>query len=172
MFWKANSTLLASKADVSMNERLFSPRQDQQSQPDTMSTLTGKLLGFLCGHSAQVSQITLVSNQHDDNVCIGMISKLFQPSRDIVVGLVFADVVDEQSTNSASVVGRCDGTVSFLTGSIPYLSLDCFGVNLDGSGREFDADGGFRIEIEFVARETAEKIGLSNARVSDQDHLE
>jgi hypothetical protein len=25
MFWNANSTLLASKADVSMNERLFSP---------------------------------------------------------------------------------------------------------------------------------------------------
>ena len=29
MFWKASSTLLASKADVSMNDRLFSPRQSR-----------------------------------------------------------------------------------------------------------------------------------------------
>lgn len=27
MFWKASSTLLASKADVSMKERLFSPAE-------------------------------------------------------------------------------------------------------------------------------------------------
>jgi hypothetical protein len=52
MFWKASSTLLASKADVSMKERLFSPSSCQSPHPDTFkqAALTGKLLRLLCGH--------------------------------------------------------------------------------------------------------------------------
>lgn len=66
--------------------------------------LTGKLFGLLGGYSAQVSQIGLVSNEHDDNVTIGMVSELFEPSGDILVCLVLADVVDEQGTNGTTVV--------------------------------------------------------------------
>lgn len=38
-------------------------------------------------------QIALVPHQHDHNVLIGMISKLFQPSRDVLKGLMFRYVV-------------------------------------------------------------------------------
>jgi len=35
---------------------------------------TGKRLGLLRGDGSQVSQIALVSNQHNDNVGIGVVS--------------------------------------------------------------------------------------------------
>jgi hypothetical protein len=77
MFWNASSTLLASRAEVSIKERLFSP--GQQCQRPTLSDLsitkrlTGKLLGLLGRHSPQMPQITLVSDQHNNNVTVSMI---------------------------------------------------------------------------------------------------
>ena len=64
-------------------------------------------------------QIALVANQHDDDVGVGVIPKLLKPSRDVLVSLVLADIVDEERTDSPSVVGRGDGAISLLTGSIP-----------------------------------------------------
>lgn len=90
-----------------------------------------------------MSQIAFVSDQHNDDVGIRMIPKLFQPPSNIIVCLVFADIVDEQCTNSTPVVGGRNGTISLLACSIPDLSLDGFGVDLDRSRREFDTDRGF-----------------------------
>ena len=42
-----------------------------------------------------MSQIALISNQHDDNVTIRMVPQLFQPPRNIVVRLMLADIVDK-----------------------------------------------------------------------------
>lgn len=64
MFWKASSTLLASRAEVSMKERLFSPAATSASVSLFQlhsGIRTGKLLGFLCRHRSQMSQIALVS---------------------------------------------------------------------------------------------------------------
>lgn len=102
--------------------------------------LTGKLLSLLGGHSAQVSQIGLVSNQHDDNVTVGMVSQLFEPSGDVLVCLVLADVVNEQGTNGAAVVGRGNGAVTLLASGIPDLGLDCLVVDLDAARSKFDTD--------------------------------
>lgn len=88
-----------------------------------------------------MSQIGLVSDQHDDNVTVGMVSQLLEPSSDVLVCLVLADVVDEQGTDSAAVVGRSDGTVAFLASSIPDLSLDGLVVDLDAACSELDTDG-------------------------------
>ena len=147
MFWKASSTLLASRAEVSMNERLFSPSERKKplagrwQMDKSYRRLTGKLLGLFGRHSAQVSQIGLVSNQHDDNVTVGMVSQLLEPSSDVLVCLVLADVVNEQGTDSAAVVGRSDGTVAFLASGIPDLSLDGLVVDLDAACSELDTDG-------------------------------
>jgi hypothetical protein len=86
-------------------------------------------------------QIALVTHQHDDDVSISVVSEFLQPSRDVLVCLVFADVVDEEGTNSASIVGRRNGTVPFLARSIPDLCLDRLGVDLDRPRSELDADG-------------------------------
>jgi len=52
-----------------------------------------KRLGFIGGHSSQVSQVTLIANQHDHNVWIGVIPELAQPPLHILVGEVLRNVV-------------------------------------------------------------------------------
>ena len=171
MFWKASSTLLASKADVSMNERLFSPRgwlsaavhrATYTAASRESDVRTRKLFGLLGGHCPQMPQIALVSNQHDDDVRVGMVAQLPQPPCDVLVGLVLADVVDEQRSHGATVVGRCDGAVALLAGCVPNLCLDRLGVHLDGAGRELDADGRLGVEVELVAGESAQQVGFTD----------
>ena len=99
-----------------------------------------------------------------------MISQLLQPSRDVLVGLVFADIIDEQSANSTSIISGCDSSISLLPCGIPDLCLDCLCVYLDRPGRELYTDCGLGVEIEFVACESAQQVGFSDTRVSDQDH--
>ena len=124
------------------------------------------------GHSPKVPQIALVSHQHDDNVCVGMIAELFQPACDVLVGLVLGDVVDKEGADCATVVGAGDGAVTLLAGRIPDLRLDGLVVDLDAASGEFDADGGLAVEVEFVAGETREKVGFTNTGVSNEDNLE
>jgi hypothetical protein len=112
-------------------------------------------------------QIALISNQHNHNIAVRMIPQLLQPSRHILVGLVLADIVDEQSADGAAIVRGGDGAVAFLAGRVPDLGFDCFGVDLDGASGELDADGRLGVEVELVAREAAEEVGLSDAGVSD-----
>lgn len=113
-------------------------------------------------------QIALVSDQHDDDVGIGVISKLLQPSRNVLVGLVLADVVDEEGADRAPVVGRGDGAVSLLTGGIPNLRLDGLGIDLDGSGGELDADSRLGVQVELISGESTQQVGFSDTRVSNQ----
>lgn len=108
--------------------------------PERNRPRTGKLLRILCGHSPQMPQIALVSDQHDNNVRVRVIAQLLQPPVDIIVGLVLADIVDQESTDSTAIVGRCNRAVPFLAGGIPNLSLDGLGVDLDRAGRELDTD--------------------------------
>lgn len=115
-------------------------------------------------------QIALVSHQHDNNIGIGVIPQLLKPSCDVLVCLVLADVIDEQCADGASVVGRGDGAVALLAGSIPNLRLDGLGVDLNGPRGEFDADSGLGVEVELVPSESTQQIGLSDTRVSDQDN--
>lgn len=117
-------------------------------------------------------QIALVSHQHDDDVGVSMVPQLLEPPRDVLVGLVLADVIDEQRSDGAAVIGGRDGAVPLLTRGIPNLRLDGLRVDLDGPGGELDADGRLGIEVELVARESAQQIRLSNTRVSDQHHCE
>lgn len=82
---------------------------------------------------------------------------------------MLADVVDKQCADSTPVVGRCDGAVSFLAGSIPNLRLDGLCVHLDGARGKFDTDGRFGVEVELVASESTQKVGFTDARVSDEN---
>lgn len=176
MFWKASSTLLASRAEVSMKDRWFSPVIKKnhwlvlaRSRGQQQHRHTSKRLGFLRRNGPQMAQITLVTDKHNHNVGVSVIAQLLEPSRNILVGLMLADIVDEEGADSASVVRRGNCTVSFLTSSIPNLCLDSLGVNLNGARGEFDTDGGLGVEVELVAGESTEKVGFTNTGVSDQD---
>ena len=132
--------------------------------------LTGELFGLLGGHCPQMSQIALIPDEHDDDVRVSMIAELLQPPSDILVRLVLADIVNKERTNGAPVVGRCNGAVSLLASGIPNLRLDRLRVDLDGSCGKLDTDGGLGVEVEFVAGESAQEVGFTDAGVSDEDH--
>ena len=85
---------------------------------------------------------------------------------------MFADIVHKQCTDSPSVVCGCDCPISLLTCCVPYLCLDGLGVYLDGSCSEFDANRGFRIEIELIACEPTKQVGFTDAGVSNEDDCE
>ena len=131
-----------------------------------------KLFRILRVHSSEVPQIALVSHQHDNDVCVGMVAELFQPAGDVLVGLVLGDVVDKESANGTTVVCAGDCAVALLAGGIPDLSLDGLVVDLDAAGGELDADSGLAVEVGFVAGETREKVGFTNTGVSNEDNLE
>lgn len=74
-----------------------------------------------------------------------MIPQLLQPSGDVFIGLVFADIVDEQGPDGSAIVGRGDGAVAFLSSSIPDLRLDSFRIDLNRPGGELDTNGGLGV---------------------------
>lgn len=177
MFWNASSTLLASKADVSMNDKRFSPMEQSISArlPDIAYIAwklprTCKGFGLLRRHRPEMPQITLVSHKHDHDINIGMVSQLFQPPVHILVSLVLANVVDEKGANSAAIVGRRDGPIALLSCSVPNLCLDRLGIDLDRPGGELDPDRRLGVYVELVPGESTQQVGLSNTGVSNQNH--
>lgn len=173
---------MASRAEVSIKDRWFSSAVLSVSHPGDTAfpsdnvviavtrKRTGKLFGVLRGHGSQMPQIALVTHEHDDNVLVGMVAQFLQPSVHVLKRHALADIVDEEGADSTAVVGRGDCAITFLASSIPNLCLDCLGVDLNGSGGKLDADGGLGVEVELVTGESTEKVGLSDARVSDEDH--
>uniref|UniRef100_J3M5G5 Uncharacterized protein n=1 Tax=Oryza brachyantha TaxID=4533 RepID=J3M5G5_ORYBR len=118
-----------------------------------------------------MGQIRLVADHHDDDARVGMVAELTKPPVDIVEALPLRDVVNKESANSAPVVSTRDGTISLLPCCVPDLGLYCVG-DLQGFGGELDADGGLGVEREVVAGEAGEDVGLADAAVADQHHLE
>lgn len=135
-----------------------------------LSRHTSKRLGFFRRDGSEMSQIALVTDKHDNNVGVGVVAELLEPSRDVLVSLVLADIVNEEGTDGTTVVGGGDGAVAFLTSSIPDLRLDGLGVDLNGSRGELDTDGGLGVEVELVSGESAEKVGFTDTGVSDQNN--
>lgn len=145
MFLKASSTFVESKAEVSMNDRLFFSVESEKKTgghkgvisfgpncgtflgrvrarfkdfktlqlcsfakhvsstaltvvlqrlfPSQMNACTCKGPGLVCGHSSEVAQVTLVADQHDDNVVVGMVPQLLQPAFHILVCQMFGYVI-------------------------------------------------------------------------------
>lgn len=103
-----------------------------------------------------MSQIALVSNQHDDDIGVGVVSELLKPSCDVLVGLVLADVVYKKGTDGATVVCGGDGAIALLASRVPDLCLDRLGINLDRPGSKLDADGRLGVQVELVAGESTQ----------------
>lgn len=68
--------------------------------------LTCKCLGLLGGHGAQVLQITLVSNEHNDDIRVCVITQLLEPPGDVHVGGVLGDIVHEECADCSAVVSK------------------------------------------------------------------
>ena len=116
MFWNAFSTFEASKAEVSMldwgqqvqrfapSSVIHQPALVSRLNVQAESVLLTESLGLLGRDGAQVPQVALVADEHDDNVRVGMVAELLEPAGDVDVGGVLCDVVDEQSPDGTAVV--------------------------------------------------------------------
>lgn len=60
----------------------------------------------------------------------------------------------------------------FLASSVPNLSFDNFTIDVQGPGGELDTNGGFGLKVELVLSKSREQIGLTDAGVPNQNHLE
>ena len=134
--------------------------------------LLGEGHGLVGLDGAEVPQVGLVADEHDDDVGLGVVAELLEPALDVLEGGVLGDVVDEEGADGAAVVGRGDGAVALLAGGVPDLGLDGLALGLDGLGGELDADGRLGLEVELVAGEAGEEVGLADAGVADEDDLE
>lgn len=134
--------------------------------------LLGEGHGLVGLDGAEVSQIGLVAHEHDDDVGLGVVAELLEPALDVLERGVLGDVVNEEGADGAAVVGRGDGAVALLPGGVPDLGLDGLALGLDGLGGELDADGRFGLEVELVAGEPREEVGLTDTGVADEDDLE
>ena len=122
MVWNAASTFEASSADVSMNVKPFAALRHIiicTMIPQFESSFgihTCKCLCLICWHSSQVLQIAFVTDEHDNDIRIGVISELLQPPRHVDVGSMFRDVIDEECSDRSAIVCRGNGAITFLTG--------------------------------------------------------
>lgn len=134
--------------------------------------LLGEGHGLVGLDGAEVSQIGLVAHEHNHNVGLGVVAELLEPALDVLERGVLGDVVNEEGTDGAAVVGRGDGTVALLSGGVPDLGLDRLALGLDGLGGELDADRRLGFEVELVAGEAREEVGLTDTGVANEDDLE
>ena len=53
-----------------------------------------------------------------------MFLNLFQPSRDVIEGLLFSDIIHQDNPIAALVVSGRDGFESLLAGGVPNVELE------------------------------------------------
>lgn len=117
-------------------ERLLDvERLERRGLQEGQRFLLGQDLGGLGGYRPEVVEVQLVPRQHDDDVRVGVVPQLAQPSLDVVEGLALGYVVDEEGSDRASVVGARDGSVPLLPGSVPYLRLHRLSLYLHQNNR-------------------------------------
>ena len=59
---------------------------------------------FFRRHGPQVTQVRLVTDEHDDDVGVGMVTKFPEPALDVFICQVFSNVVDKKSTDGAAII--------------------------------------------------------------------
>eukprot|EP00957_Ditylum_brightwellii_P103297 7872493-Ditylum_brightwellii.AAC.1 len=58
--------------------------------------------GLVSFNRAKVPQVRLVSNEHNDDVGLGVITELLEPALNIFKGTVFGDIVYQESSHRTS----------------------------------------------------------------------
>lgn len=90
--------------------------------------LTGKGFGFLRGDSTKMPQITLVSDQHYDDILVGMVTELLEPALHILVGYVLGNVVHQEGSHCAAIVPaeKSQSTLRVTIGATRKTTGDVF----------------------------------------------
>ena len=85
--------------------------------------LSRKLLAFLFADHPKLSLVTLVANQDDCDIAIGMLPNLTNPVPDSLERFPICYVVHESHSVGSLEVAHGDGAKPFLPRCIPNLSL-------------------------------------------------
>lgn len=90
----------------------------------------GEALRIVGGDSSEVPQVSLVANEHDSDVGVGVVTQLLEPAADVLEGGRLAHVIDQDRAQRTAVVGACDCPVPLLACRVPDLRLDDLALNL------------------------------------------
>ena len=101
---------------------------------------------------------------------MGVFLDLLRPVRELIQRLVIVHRVDKDHYCCFLVVQLGKTAVLFSASGVPDLRLDDFSVVLDAARGELDADRRLRVEMELIASEAAEEVGLADAGVADDHH--
>ena len=100
-------------------------------------------------NSEVLVDVNFVANNSNHHVfTCAEVSSLFYPSRQIQERTTAADVIEENSSSSASVVGSSDGSKGFLSCRVPDLQSDWDLSDLHILGSELDSHSGFAVLTE------------------------
>ena len=86
-----------------------------------------------------VGSITLVGNEDLGDGGAGVLVYLLQPILNVVEGLLFSAVINQDDSHGSLVVSLGDCSESFLSSSVPNLQLDSLLVDIDGLNLEVNA---------------------------------
>lgn len=95
--------------------------------------MLSEFLALVSGHLSGVGHITLVADQDAGDVVRSVLFDLVHPVLNRAEALAVGDVVGHDDAVGTLVVAGSDGLEAFLTSSVPYLELNSFSVNLNGS---------------------------------------
>ena len=91
-------------------------------------------------------KIRLVADKELDDVFVAVLIDFGKPVFDILERLSVSDVINEDDSVGALVVGSGDGFESLLSGGVPDLKFDGVSSSFEGSDLEIDTDGGQEAE--------------------------
>lgn len=151
-----------------LHVRRRTSRRFHKHQP----VLPGKRLTFLLLDLTARIQITLVADQHDDHVRVGVLPGVLEPGRQVVERLAARNVVHEQGTSRPAVVRARDRPERLLAGRVPNLQLDLLAVDGDHPGAELDPDRQVMDRLEALVGELEQQAGLADACVAYDDVFE
>lgn len=77
-------------------------------------SLTRERLRLLSGDRAQMLQVGLVADEHDDDVRVGVIAELLQPALHVHVRRLLGDVIHQERADRATVVSKCVSDTALL----------------------------------------------------------
>ena len=86
------------------NTRYHGTTREREREGERQTEYVPANCCFIRGYCSQGEQVTLVSNEHDDDVSVSVVPQLLQPSLHTLVSHVLGYVVHEESTNCPTII--------------------------------------------------------------------
>lgn len=86
--------------------------------------------------------------------------------------LLSGNIVYEKGTDSASIIGPCDGTEILLSSCVPYLQFDVFIFDRNGFSTKFNANRYIMCCSCFSFDKLKNHTGFTNSSIANYNELE